>query len=68
MLPRPLCEELCSLNPDQDRLTFSVIWTMTSAGEVTDLLPVLTVPTVLTIFQLQLSLCRYHPFQLMVEA
>jgi len=34
MLPRLLCEELCSLNPDEDRLTFSVIWKMTSAGEV----------------------------------
>jgi len=34
MLPRLLCEELCSLNPDEDRLTFSVVWKMTSAGEV----------------------------------
>jgi len=34
MLPRLLCEELCSLNSDQDRLTFSVVWKMTSAGEV----------------------------------
>ena len=26
MLPRLLCEQLCSLNPTLDRLTFSVIW------------------------------------------
>ena len=26
MLPRPLCEDLCSLNPDADRLAFSVEW------------------------------------------
>lgn len=26
MLPRLLCEELCSLNPDVDRLSFSVFW------------------------------------------
>ena len=34
MLPRLLCEELCSLNPDVDRLTFSVMWKMTEKGEV----------------------------------
>ena len=34
MLPRLLCEELCSLNPNEDRLTFSVIWKLTAAGEV----------------------------------
>lgn len=34
MLPRILCEELCSLNPDQDRLTFSVVWNMSETGEV----------------------------------
>jgi len=34
MLPRLLCEELCSLNPNEDRLTFSVIWNLTAAGEV----------------------------------
>jgi len=34
MLPRLLCDRLCSLNPDEDRLTFSVIWTMNEKGEV----------------------------------
>lgn len=28
MLPRLLCEDLCSLNPNVDRLAFSCIWTM----------------------------------------
>ncbi|KAK6965281.1 DIS3-like exonuclease 2 [Biomphalaria glabrata] len=36
MLPRLLCEELCSLNPDQDRLAFSVIWTINEEGEIFD--------------------------------
>jgi hypothetical protein len=35
MLPRMLCEELCSLNPMTDKLTFSVIWTLTPEGKVT---------------------------------
>ncbi|KAK7093416.1 hypothetical protein V1264_007176 [Littorina saxatilis] len=34
MLPRLLCEQLCSLNPDEDRLSFSVIWKMTENGEI----------------------------------
>ncbi|KAK3586758.1 hypothetical protein CHS0354_023484 [Potamilus streckersoni] len=34
MLPRLLCEQLCSLNPDEDRLTFSVVWKMTGDGEI----------------------------------
>ena len=34
MLPRILCEQLCSLNPDQDRLTFSVMWNMSETGEI----------------------------------
>ncbi|XP_034159362.2 DIS3-like exonuclease 2 [Pangasianodon hypophthalmus] len=34
MLPRLLCEELCSLNPQTDRLTFSVIWTLTPEGKI----------------------------------
>ena len=36
MLPRLLCEDLCSLNPGTERLTFSVEWTMTGDGEVLD--------------------------------
>ncbi|CAH2248113.1 DIS3-like exonuclease 2 isoform X1 [Pelobates cultripes] len=36
MLPRLLCEELCSLNPMTDRLTFSVIWKMTPQGQILD--------------------------------
>ncbi|CAL8343650.1 unnamed protein product [Merluccius merluccius] len=34
MLPRLLCEELCSLNPLTDRLTFSVVWTLTPQGKI----------------------------------
>ncbi|XP_021102739.1 DIS3-like exonuclease 2 isoform X2 [Heterocephalus glaber] len=34
MLPRLLCEELCSLNPMTDKLTFSVVWTLTSEGKI----------------------------------
>ncbi|XP_053379089.1 DIS3-like exonuclease 2 isoform X2 [Mercenaria mercenaria] len=34
MLPRLLCEQLCSLNPDVDRLTFSVEWVITGEGEI----------------------------------
>nr|XP_004662302.1 DIS3-like exonuclease 2 [Jaculus jaculus]XP_045003790.1 DIS3-like exonuclease 2 [Jaculus jaculus] len=34
MLPRLLCEELCSLNPMTDKLTFSVIWTLTHEGKI----------------------------------
>ena len=34
MLPRLLCEQLCSLNPDEDRLAFSVEWTISETGEV----------------------------------
>ncbi|KAJ1655066.1 hypothetical protein IWQ61_005119 [Dispira simplex] len=34
MLPRVLCEELCSLNPGVDRLTFSVMWEMTPEARV----------------------------------
>ncbi|XP_005804662.1 DIS3-like exonuclease 2 [Xiphophorus maculatus] len=36
MLPRLLCEELCSLNPLTDRLTFSVIWKLTPEGKILD--------------------------------
>ena len=34
MLPRQLCENLCSLNPNEDRLTFSVEWIMTEDGDI----------------------------------
>ncbi|XP_008332490.1 DIS3-like exonuclease 2 isoform X2 [Cynoglossus semilaevis] len=34
MLPGLLCEELCSLNPLTDRLTFSVIWKITPEGKI----------------------------------
>ena len=34
MLPRPLCEKLCSLNPHEDRLTFTVEWTINNKAEV----------------------------------
>ncbi|XP_043072592.1 DIS3-like exonuclease 2 isoform X2 [Puntigrus tetrazona] len=34
MLPRLLCEELCSLNPLTDRLTFSVIWKLSAEGKI----------------------------------
>ena len=36
MLPRLLCEELCSLNPNEDRLSFSVVWKMDGNGVVQD--------------------------------
>ncbi|XP_062987830.1 DIS3-like exonuclease 2 [Elgaria multicarinata webbii] len=36
MLPKLLCEELCSLNPMTDRLTFSVIWKLTPEGKILD--------------------------------
>ncbi|XP_039622249.1 DIS3-like exonuclease 2 [Polypterus senegalus] len=36
MLPRLLCEELCSLNPMTDRLTFSVIWKLSPHGKILD--------------------------------
>lgn len=34
MLPRLLCEELCSLNPGVDRLSFSVVWKIDKDGEI----------------------------------
>uniref|UniRef100_A0A8B9SF37 DIS3-like exonuclease 2 n=1 Tax=Apteryx owenii TaxID=8824 RepID=A0A8B9SF37_APTOW len=36
MLPKLLCEELCSLNPMRDRLTFSVMWKVTPEGKILD--------------------------------
>jgi len=34
MLPRPLCENLCSLNPGEDRLCFSVEWTLNEEAQI----------------------------------
>lgn len=34
MLPRPLCENLCSLNPGEDRLCYTVEWTLSPEGEI----------------------------------
>jgi DIS3-like exonuclease 2 len=34
MLPRILCEELCSLNPGVDRLTFSIVWKITDEAVI----------------------------------
>lgn len=34
MLPRELCDNLCSLNPGVDRLAFSVEWEVDGCGEV----------------------------------
>ncbi|XP_015915494.1 DIS3-like exonuclease 2 [Parasteatoda tepidariorum] len=34
MLPRKLCDDLCSLNPGKDRLTFSVVWEISPTGEI----------------------------------
>ncbi len=36
MLPEILSNDLCSLNPNEDKLTFSAIFTMTSDGKVLD--------------------------------
>jgi protein SSD1 len=36
MLPPSLSEELCSLNPGQERLAFSALFTITKDGKVTD--------------------------------
>lgn len=34
MLPRLLCEELCSLNPGVDRFALSIVWIMTPNGDI----------------------------------
>ncbi|DAZ94954.1 TPA: hypothetical protein N0F65_000333 [Lagenidium giganteum] len=36
MLPRVLCEKLCSLQPRVDRLAFSVVWQMNSDGTLVE--------------------------------
>jgi len=37
MLPRTLCENLCSLNPSLDRLTFSAEWVISPEAEILDI-------------------------------
>eukprot|EP00606_Chrysophyceae_sp_TOSAG23-5_P000154 GSChrysophyteH2.ASY1.ANO1.1106.1 assembled CDS len=39
MLPSILCEQLCSLNPNVDRLAFSCIWRMNADGTLVDGVP-----------------------------
>ncbi|XP_077535366.1 DIS3-like exonuclease 2 isoform X2 [Haemaphysalis longicornis] len=34
MLPRLLCDHLCSLHPGEDKLTFSVVWSLNAEGRV----------------------------------
>ena len=36
MLPRLLSENLCSLNPNEDRLAYSCVWHMTEDGNLTN--------------------------------
>jgi ribonuclease R len=36
MLPERLCNKICSLRPDEDKLTYSVIFKITEKGEVKD--------------------------------
>jgi len=36
MLPRLLCENLCSLNPNVERLTFSVLFHVDKEGKLLD--------------------------------
>lgn len=43
MLPERLCNYLCSLRPDEDKLTYSAIFKMTEEGEVLDWHPARTV-------------------------
>lgn len=37
MLPRLLCEQLCSLNPGTERLAMSIMWDMNSEGEMSNI-------------------------------
>ena len=37
MLPRLLCENLCSLNPNVERLTFSIFYKMNENGDLLDM-------------------------------
>ena len=34
MLPEKLCNKLCSLRPNEDKLTFSTLWEITPKGEI----------------------------------
>lgn len=34
LLPRMLCEELCSINAAEDRMAFSILWRMTGKGDI----------------------------------
>lgn len=36
MLPSVLCEHICSLKSGEDRLAFSVEWTMNEKGDIID--------------------------------
>ncbi|GBF88688.1 DIS3-like exonuclease [Raphidocelis subcapitata] len=36
MLPRLLCEQLCSLNPGEERFAFSLVWELDDEGNVLD--------------------------------
>ncbi|ORX50906.1 RNB-domain-containing protein [Hesseltinella vesiculosa] len=36
MLPHLLCESLCSLTPHQDKLAYSVVWTLDHDGKIID--------------------------------
>lgn len=54
MLPRVLCDDLCSLNPNEDKLTFSVIFTVKSDGTLSTTTPPWIGRTVIR------SSCRFH--------
>jgi|APCry1669189070_1035195.scaffolds.fasta_scaffold376049_1 exoribonuclease R len=47
MLPRILCENLCSLNPDVERLAFSVFFYIKRDGEVLWKRPIRTHKTII---------------------
>ena len=57
MLPRLLCEQLCSLNPGEDRLAFSVIWQLNADGAIISTWFGRTV--IRTCFKLHCKLCGH---------
>ena len=57
MLPRLLCEQLCSLNPGEDRLAFSVIWQLNADGTIISTWFGRTV--IRTCFKLHCKLCGH---------